>query len=58
MSEITIEKRIVGQFFWVRTPTALVSKNSITPEDYNNVESIEGEFSDGSRFSTEVTNIN
>lgn len=45
-----MEKKIIHQFFWVRTPVSLVAKNSITPDEYFDVVSIEGEFDDGSRF--------
>jgi len=41
--QINNEKEIreSGAVFWVRTPVALIMKNTITPEEYYNVESIE-----------------
>lgn len=49
-----MEREIINRWFWVRTPTALISKQNISPEDYQNIESIEGEYSDGSRFISEI----
>ena len=48
------EKTIIRQSFWVRTPVSLVLKNTITPEEYNSVVRIEGEYDDGSRFITQI----
>ena len=44
-----MEKKIISQSFWIRTPTALVLKKTITPEEYLYIESIEQIYEDGSR---------
>ena len=43
-------EKIIAQIFWVRTPTGLLAKSSITPDEYCNVVSIEGEYQNGERF--------
>ena len=42
MTNYTIEEiKRQGGIFWVRTQTGLVMRNEITPEEFENVESIE-----------------
>ena len=45
--EQEIEK--IWEVFWVATPTALVMKNTITPEEYNSVAYTECEYRNGNR---------
>ena len=50
----TIEQiKKAGAVFWVRTPTALVMRNEITPEEYENLHSIEYGNSDIGKY-TEI----
>lgn len=47
----TIEQvKEAGAVFWVRTPTGLVMRNEITPEEYAKVHSIEYGNSDVGKY--------
>lgn len=48
------ENKIICRVFWVQTPTALVMRKQINPEEFNSVAYMESEYQDGGREINEI----
>lgn len=51
-----MNSRIVSSVFWVRTPTGLTMKNSISPDEFMFVDKIDYEYEDGSKGTMQINN--